>query len=607
MAGQQVSDKQLIEALLRERDELYRRASKAEHLNEELSDAKALKLQYESRINELEDKHKKQVDNIKAVHQKHISKLNDEHQKQISKIENEHKKLVSKKDNEYKKALAEKDDEYKKILSEKEEEIRKLLARLDYATRKLWGKMSEKRQTPDDPRQLKLDFGDMVLTDDEKRQVEEATRKVAEARKVRVKEHVKQMPVRKKLPENLRRVEEHIYPEGYLGHEDQWILFKSVETSEHLEITAPDAYVRVTVRHKAIRKADGMVATAPVPTEPLAKSYAGPTALTELTIGKFADHLPFYRQIEMFKRLGIELKQSTIEGWFFGIADLMRPMYYRLQEYMLQLDYLQSDESTVPVINNEKHRTVKGYMWLIRAVTEPLVLFHYHEGSRGKEVALQFFDKYKGALGVDGYGVYDLLDKFDGIMVLCCWAHCRRYFDRSIKNDKKRAEYAIEQIGMLYSVETIADEEGADYERRAQLRQELAYPIIRGLEAWALHERDAVLPKSPIGKALGYLLGHIRQLSRYTIDGRYQIDNNFIENSVRPLALGRKNYLFCGNHDAAENAAIIYTFVGCCKLAQVDVRKWLNYFFTHIHDYDEDYSRDLLELLPHHLKQKGIL
>ena len=206
-----------------------------------------------------------------------------------------------------------------------------------------------------------------------------------------------------------------------------------METSEHLEITAPDAYVRVTIRHKAMRKSDSKILTAPVPVEPLAKSYAGATALTELTIGKFADHLPFYRQIEMFKRLGIELKQPTIEGWFFGIADLMRPMFYRLQEHMLQLDYLQS--SMVPVINNERHRAVKGYMWLIRAITEPLVLFHYHEGSRGKEAALQFFKHYKGALQVDGYPVYDLLDKLGGIMVLCCWAHCRRDFDRALKHD----------------------------------------------------------------------------------------------------------------------------------------------------------------------------
>ena len=596
MATQQVTDKQLIEALLRERDELYRRAVKAERLVEELSDSQALKQQCETRFNELEAQHKKQMDEINNVHEK-----------QISELTNEHKKALAKQDDKYKKELAKQDAEHKKALSKKEDEIRSLIVRLEYVTRKLWGKMSEKRQTPDDPRQLKIDFGDMELTDEEKRQIEEAARKVTESRKVKVREHEKQVPVRKKLPDNLRHVEEHIYPDGYLGHEDEWILFEAVETSEHLEITAPDAYVRVTIRHKAMRKSDNKIITAPVSKEPLAKSYAGPTALTELTIGKFADHLPFYRQIEMFKRLGIELKQSTIESWFFGVADLMRPMYYSLQEYMLQLDYLQSDESTVPVINNEKHRTVKGYMWLIRAVTEPLVLFHYHEGSRGKEVALQFFGKYKGALGVDGYGVYDLLDKFNGIMILCCWAHCRRYFDRALKHDKERAEYALEQIGMLYSVETIADGEGADCERRAQLRQELAYPIIRGLEAWALAEKDAVMPKSPIGKAIGYLLGHIRQLSRYTTDGRYQIDNNFIENSVRPLALGRKNYLFCGNHDAAENAAIIYTFIGCCKLAQVDVRKWLNYFFTHIHNYDADYSRDLLELLPLRLKQKGIL
>ena len=563
MAVQGVSDKQLIEVLLRECDELYRRAVKAERRCEELSDADAMRRRYETRIKELEASRDKQISDMKAKHQKEISK--------------------------------------------KEDEIRSLVARLEYVTRKLWGSMSEKRQTPDDPRQLRLDLEGMDLTEEEKRQIEEASKKVAESRKVKVKEHEKQVPVRKKLPENLRHVEEHIYPDGYLGHEDEWILFKDVETSEHLEITAPDAYVRVTIRHKAMRKSDNKIFTAAAPAEPLAKSYAGPTALTELTIGKFADHLPFYRQIEMFKRIGIELRQPTIEGWFFGIADLMRPLYYRLQEHMLRLDYLQSDESTVPIINNEKHRTVKGYMWLIRAVIEPLVFFHYHEGSRGKEVALQFFKDYKGALQVDGYTVYDLLDKFDGIMILCCWAHCRRYFERALKHDRERAEYGMEQIGMLYSVETIADEEDASYERRARLRQELAYPIIRGLEAWALNERDAVMPKSPIGKAIGYLLGHIRQLSRYTTDGKYQIDNNFIENSVRPLALGRKNYLFCGNHDAAENAAIIYTFMGCCKLAQVDVRKWLNHFFTHIHDYDEDYSHELLEILPHNLKQKGIL
>ncbi len=586
MAEGLVSDKQLIEALLRERDELYRRATKAERRLEELSDANAMRQQYETRIRELESNRDKQISEMKADHQKELSKKEEGFQKELSK----------------------KEEGFQKELSKKENEIRDLVRRLEYMTRKLWGKMSEKRRTPDDPRQLKLDFGGMELTDEEKRQVEEATRKVAESRKtIKVKEHTKQVPVRHKLPEDLRREEEHIYPDGYVGHEQEWVLFEATEKSEHLEVIAPDVYVRVTIRHKAMRKADNRIITAPVPSEPLAKSYAGATMLTELTIGKYADHLPFYRQIEMYKRLGIDLKQSTVENWFHGVADLLRPMYYRLQEHMLRLDYLQSDESTVPVINNEKHRTVKGYMWLVRAITEPLVLFHYHDGSRGKEVALRFFKDYKGALQVDGYPVYDLLDKLDGIMVLCCWAHCRRYYDRSLNHDRERAEYAIELISMLYSIETMADEQHLDYEQRAQLRQELSYPIIRALEAWALNEVKAVLPKSPIGKALNYTLKHIRQLSRYTTDGRYRIDNNNIENSVRPLAVGRKGYLFCGNHDSAEDAAVIYTFMGCCKIAGVDVRKWMNYFLTHIHDYDTDYSRDLMELLPHNLKQNGIL
>ncbi len=179
MAEGQVSDKQLIEALLRERDELYRRATKAERRLEELSDAESIRQQYETRIKEME-----------ADHQKHISDM---------------------------------EADYQKVLSKKEDEIRDLVRRMEYMARKLWGRMSEKRQTPDDPRQLKLDFEGMDLTDEEKRQIENAAKKVAEARKVKVKEHEKQLPVRKKLPENLRRVEDHIYPEGYIGHEDEWI------------------------------------------------------------------------------------------------------------------------------------------------------------------------------------------------------------------------------------------------------------------------------------------------------------------------------------------------------------------------------------------------
>ena len=420
MAERKVSDKQLIEALLRERDELYRRAVKAERLCEQLSDANAMRQSYEDRIKEMETRHRKQVGDMEAAHRKQVGDMEADHQKRVSDMAADHQKRVSDMAAGFQKQVSDMEADYQRQISRKEDEIRDLVRKLEYMSRKLWGRMSEKRQTPEDPNQLKLDFGFADLTEEEKRLAKEAAKAVAEARKtVKVKEHVKQVPVRHKLPENLRRVEEHVYPEGYLGNEQDWVLFEAVETSEHLEVTAPDMWVRVTVRHKAMRKADNAIVTAPVPAEPLAKSYASASLLTELIIGKYADHLPFYRQIEMFKRLGIELRQPTIEGWFHGVADLMRPMYCRLRDYMLALDYLQSDESTVPVVDHEKKRAVKGYMWLARSVIEPLVLFHYHEGSRAQKVVLQFFRDFKGALQVDGYAAYDILDKFEGIIILC--------------------------------------------------------------------------------------------------------------------------------------------------------------------------------------------
>lgn len=136
---------------------------------------------------------------------------------------------------------------------------------------------------------------------------------------------------------------------------------------EQLEVTAPDIWVNVTIRHKAMRKSDKKVITADCPMVPIPKSIAGVSLLTELIIGKYVDHLPFWRQIAQYKRLGYEIKQPTLESWFHEVANLMRPLYYRIQDMMLSMDYLQSDESTVPVINNEKHRAVKGYMWLTGA------------------------------------------------------------------------------------------------------------------------------------------------------------------------------------------------------------------------------------------------
>ena len=509
------NQKALIEQLLSDRDAEFRRAVKAERQLKELSDVKRMQADYEARLAEKE------------------------------------------------KAIQERD----RALESKESRIAQLEQKLLYLERKMWGAMSEKRRIPDDPNQLKLDFDLLEMTPEEEETVRKAVEEVTEYRKVTVKEHEKRVPVRQKLPDNLRRVEEHIYPDGYLGHEDEWILFGDAETSEHLELQPAELYVRVTIRHKGMRKETKEIVTAPVQNEPIAKSYASASLLT----------------------------------------DLMRPAYYRLRELVLSTDYIQSDETTVPIIDNEKHRTVKGYLWLVRSMVNGLVFFAYNEGSRGAKVVLQLFKDYQGAIQTDGYAGYNILEKLEGITTLGCWVHTRRYFDRALTHDKARAEYALAQIGMLYDVEGMADDQHMDTLQRMELRKRLAYPIIRAFEKWCICEQGNVLPKSPIGKAIGYFLNNSRQLVRYTMDGRYLPDTNLIENSVRPVAVGRKNYLFCGNHDAAEDAAVIYSLMGCCKAADVDFKQWMNYFLNHVHEYDSDYSKNLVNLLPHSLKEQGVI
>lgn len=242
---------------------------------------------------------------------------------------------------------------------------------------------------------------------------------------------------------------------------------------------------------------------------------------------------------------------------------------------------------------------------MVRAVMANLVFFHYDHGSRAQKVALELFMNYQGAIQTDGYAVYDVYENKKGVLPLGCWAHARRRFEEALKEDKARAEYALGQIGLLYDVERRADEENLSFEERAQLRCRLSYPIMVVFEKWMRNEYPKVLPKGRIGKAISYTFGIYHKLTRYHLDGRYRIDNNLAENAIRPIALGRKNWLFCGNDDAAENAAIMYSIFGCCKASGVNFREWLVYFLNNVHDYDLDYSKDLAELLPHNFKAKS--
>ena len=511
-----------------------------------------------------------------------------------------------------KKDLESKIKEQNAIIKKQEQTIDKLNQEMEWLRRKVWGQSSESHKA-EDPNQLTFDFGELKLSPEEETAYKEAEAEAQAFRERRKqdaeKRQAKNKPARKPLPEHLRREEVVILPPGYNPEEWELLPESFDEVTEVLAKKPAEYYVIRYIRRKGVRKhlIDRPIEIAPAPQIPIARSYASPSLLADLMVGKYVDHMPFYRQIEKLKRDGISLPPPTVNDWFLDTADLLRPLYYRIKDLVLASDYIQADETVEPIMNSEKHRTVKGYLWQVRAVMEKLLFFHYDHGSRGKEVALGLFANFRGAMQTDGYAVYDIYEKKEGVLSLVCWAHARRYFERALNNDKARAELALEKIRLLYDVEHEADDKNLSYEERSKLRIKVSVPILMGFEAWLKAEYPKVMPKSPIGKAIRFALERFDRLSRYVIDGRYRIDSNLVENGQRPVALGRKNYLFCGNDDAAEDAAVMYTMMGCCKAAGVNVYDWLVYFLDHVHEYDNDYNRDLAELLPGTLKVKGLV
>jgi hypothetical protein len=313
-------------------------------------------------------------------------------------------------------------------------------------------------------------------------------------------------------------------------------------------------------------------------------------------ISKFVDHLPFYRQVQQFKREGVKIAESTITGWFNATCRLLDPLYEVLRTKVQQSDYINADETPIPVQNSPKQgATHKGYHWVYLASQEMLVCFDYQK-SRGRAGPEAFLEKFKGALQTDGYVGYEVFDNRSGITLLSCMAHARRYFEQALDNDQVRAAYALTRIQELYAVERQAREEHLTYQERYKLRQQQSVPVLEELEEWLKENIREVLPKSAISKAIAYSLKLWPRLKQYTQNGKWEIDNNKVENNIRPVALGRKNYLFAGSHQAARYAAMLYSFLGTCKINDVEPFEWLR---TTIEKIPDCKLGELDQLLPH--------
>ena len=495
-------------------------------------------------------------------------------------------------------------------ISQKNAEIKKLSDTLLWLRRKVFGKMSEKN-LPLDPDQLLL-FEQEHLTDEERarldKEVEAAEQQMTKTITVKVK------PSRRDLDTTGLPTEViDIYPDGTTDEngklKDEYVEIGTDESSR-LEHIAAKTYIKKTVIHKVMLKSDSdkapedrRIIGARLPLAPVSRCMAGASVLADIIIGKFMYHLPFYRQIQQYKESGITISESTMGGWYEAAVEKLKLLYDILRQHILQSEYIQIDESVLPVIDSEKHKARKGYEWCVRDAIRGAVMFYYDRGSRGSKVAREILGAYKGAIQCDGYDAYDQFEKNDNITVYGCWAHARRKFVDALNENNRLATEALCFIRKIYKVESDADKAGLNADERKEQRLKISYPTIRLFETWMKETYLKVLPNSKMGDAIEYTYSLLPRLSRYVNDGRINIDNNLIENAIRPLALGRKNYLFCGNDASAYRAAIVYSLISTCKAADVDPRTWMEDVLRKIPYYQRD-QRDLAELLPFNWKNR---
>lgn len=376
---------------------------------------------------------------------------------------------------------------------------------------------------------------------------------------------------RMKLPANLPREQVILEPQQDVSG------MKKIgeEITEELERIPGKLFVRQYVRPKYARAHEEGVVIADLPARPIDKGIPGPGLLAQIVIDKYTDHLPLHRQIQRFEREGIKLSSSTLSDWISGTCTLLEPLYDELRRQVLSADYLQADETPIKVLDKlKKGTTHRGYHWVYHAPVERMVLFDYRQG-RGREGPHEILKDFKGHLQTDGYVVYEDFKKRSGITLLNCMAHARRKFDEAKDNDLARAEYALTEIQKLYAIERKAKAEALTTDQRNTLRKERSVEILNALKNWMMENYKSVLPKSTIGQALHYSLERFDKLMLYTSNGKLEIDNNLVENAIRPVAIGRKNYLFAGSHNGARRAAMLYSFLGACKINGINPFEWL--------------------------------
>ena len=478
-------------------------------------------------------------------------------------------------------------------LAAKDDQISSLNFELDKFRRYLFGSKSEKYPVRNiDVNQINL--FDLGIA--ESQQEELSLQVEVKAEKRPAKKRAKGTG-RMTLPENLRRETIVIEPDEDVS--DCVVIGEDI--TEVLDIIPAELYVKRYVRRKYARPRGEGIIMGELPERVINKGIPSEAILAQMTIDKYVFGLPLHRQINKFRRLGINLPASTVSDWLLKSWRHLVPLWELLKLLVINQKYLQADESPLKVLDKKhKNGIHQGYMWVYNAPANNLVLFDYRKG-RDSSGPRQMLESYSGILQTDGYSVYEkLFGNHPHIILVYCMAHARRKFVDALKDDKVKAGYVLERMQALYALEQEMRDRQLSWEDRTALRQEKATPVLEELKKWMKEQVVLVRPSSSLGKAIAYALPRWDRLSAYVMHGQIEIDNNLAENSIRPLAVGRKNFLFAGSHQAAEMTAAMYSFMATCKKNDVDELEWLKDVFARIQSHKQ---KDLYQLLPNNWKK----
>lgn len=467
-------------------------------------------------------------------------------------------------------------------------EVSLLQEKVQCLMKKLFGRSSEKLS----PDQLELEL-------EELRELQEAL-ELAETKAELIEEEQKESKRGKRkgldarIPKDLPTETIIIDPDEVKANPELYKKIGEVRT-EQLDVTPTRFFRTVTIRNKYKKRSDRSMAPliAPAPKQLIENSYASSGLVLHIILSKYCDHLPLYRQEQIFKqRFGVEISRKTMGGWMYLVAQWLSLIYESLRNEIRSSGYIQADETYIRYQDPKKDYCPNGYLWAYHT-PEVGVLFEWHP-SRAAECLDPMLKGYEGLLQSDGYvGYTSWLNhkkhsaESAAIIHAACWAHARRKFVEVPGNPT--AEDLVKRIAKLYRAESkLRDNPDLD---RSAYRREHSAPVLEGIKSVLEAERSRQLPQSNFGKAINYTLDRWDALNLYLEHGRLEIDNNLVENAIRPTAIGKKNFLFFGSPESGQTSAVIYSLIETCRKLDIN---------------PADYLREVLEALPTMKQAKAV-